>query len=101
MNKKNAIISAALAATLSLGTVAPALADGAASVRNILLLGGAAAAVVVPNLNHKKRIKREEMREQGRRQASYRDWFFRKYGYYPNDQQMNDWYVRTYGVKPS
>jgi hypothetical protein len=99
--KHTGIVAAALAATLSLGTAAPARADGAAVARNILLLGGAAAAVVLPNLNHKRRIKREEMREQSRRQASYRDWFYRKYGYYPNDLQMRDWYERTYGVQPS
>ncbi len=98
---RNGIVAAALAASLTLGSAAPALADGNAVLRNIAIVGGAAAALVLPNLNHKKRIKREEMREQSRRQASYRDWFSRKYGYAPNDEQMRDWYVKTYGVKPS
>ncbi len=99
--QRTGIVAAALAATLALGTAAPASADGNAVLRNILLVGGAAAAAVIPNINHKKRIKREEMREQSRRQASYKDWFFRKYGYAPNDEQMRDWYVKTYGVKPT
>jgi hypothetical protein len=97
---RNTLIMGSLAAALTIGTVSPALADGAASTRNIIL-GGAAAALVITNINHKKRIKQEEQREQARRQQSYRQYFFQKYGYYPNDQQLRDWYVRTYGVNPS
>ena len=57
MNSK-LLTAGALAATMTFGAVAPALADGAASTRNILL-GGAAAAVLITNYNHKKHIKQE------------------------------------------
>jgi hypothetical protein len=80
------LTASALALVLSTGAVAPALADGAASTRNILL-GGAAAAVVITNLNHKKRIKRqEEQQAAARRQAraNYRAAFYRQHGYYPS-----------------
>ncbi|GAC1355176.1 MAG: hypothetical protein NVSMB31_15600 [Vulcanimicrobiaceae bacterium] len=96
---KHKLLATALAATISLGTLAPALADGAASTRNIIL-GGAAAAVLVTNYNHKKHIKQAEMREQARRQAAFRSWFYRKYGYYPTESQYRQWYYRTYGQNP-
>src|SRR6202162_2718519 len=97
------ILTAALAGALAVTPFAatPALADGAASTRNILILGGAAAAIGITNYNHKKRIKKAEMEESGRRQASYKAYFYRKYGYYPKPQQVHDWYVHTYGVEPS
>ena len=98
--KASFLTASALAATMTFGAVAPALADGAASTRNILV-GGAAAAVLITNYNHKKRIKQGEMREQSRRQSSYRTYFYRRYGYYPTQQQFRDWYYRTYGVYPS
>jgi hypothetical protein len=99
---KPKLMSAALAAAIAIGAAAsPALADGAASTRNILLGVGAAAAIGIANYNHKKHIKDEEMQEQARRQAAYRSYFYHKYGYYPTDQQFRDWYVRTYGVNPS
>ena len=61
-----------LAATISAGTASPALADGAASTRNILI-GGAAAAVLITNYNHKVREKRAEERARAARgQAYYR-----------------------------
>jgi hypothetical protein len=71
---KHKLLATALTAAISLGTLAPALADGAASTRNIIL-GGAAAAVLVTNYNHKKRIKQAELREQARRQSAFRSWF--------------------------
>ena len=80
---------------------APALADGLTSTRNIITVLGAAAAVGVTNYNHKKRIKNQELEEQQRRQSSYRDWYYNKYGYYPSQQRVNDWYYRKYGVTPS
>jgi hypothetical protein len=92
--------ASALAAAVTVGTIAPALADGAASTRNIIV-GGAAAALGLGNLAHKKKIKQEEQREQARRQANYRSYFYNRYGYYPNGQQFSDWYFRTYGVRPS
>jgi hypothetical protein len=96
------ILTTTIAAAIMLGPLAgPALADGAASTRNILIGVGAAAAVGITNYNHKKRVKQAELREQTRRQASYRAYFYHKYGYYPTDQQFRDWYVRTYGVQPS
>ena len=98
---KRAIVTAALAALIGAGPmVAPALADGAASTRNIIL-GGAAAGILVTNYNHKVRIKRQEQQTQARRQASYRSWYYRHYGYYPTDAQFRSWYSRTYGVSPS
>jgi len=66
MNKT--LTAAALAATMTFGAVAPALADGAASTRNIIL-GGAAAAVLVTNYNHKVRQKRAEQQAAARAQA--------------------------------
>ena len=100
MNKK--LVTSALATAIALGPLAgPALADGAASTRNIIIGIGAAAAVGITNYNHKKRIKQNEQKVQARRQASYRAFLYHKYGYYPTDQQFHDWYVRTYGVQPS
>jgi len=94
------LTASALAVAVTVGAVAPALADGAASVRNILI-GGAAAAVLVTNYNHKKHIKQNEQREQARRQSSYRSYFYHKYGYYPTEGQFRQWYFRTYGVNPT
>ena len=97
------IMTAALASAMAVSpfAAAPALADGAASTRNILILGGAAAAIGITNYNHKKRAKKAEQEESGRRQSSYKAYFYRKYGYYPTPQQVHDWYVRTYGVEPA
>ncbi len=67
---KKMLTAAALAATMSFGAIAPALADGAASTRNILI-GGAAAAVLVTNYNHKVRQKREEQRAAAARRQAY------------------------------
>jgi hypothetical protein len=99
MNAKS-LSASVLAATVSLGTMTPAFADGAASTRNILI-GGATAAITLVNWNKKKRQKQEEQREQARRQAQYRSYFYNKYGYYPSNDQFRDWYFRTYGVNPS
>jgi uncharacterized membrane protein YebE (DUF533 family) len=98
--KAKLLTAGLLSAALTVGSAAPAFADGAASVRNILA-AGAAAAIALTNWNHKKRIKQEEQREQARRQAQYRAYFYNKYGYFPNQQQFRDWYYRTYGVLPS
>jgi hypothetical protein len=95
MNGKT-LAASVLAATMTFGAVAPALADGAASTRNIII-GGAAAAVLVTNYNHKVRQKREEQREASRRQASYRSYFYRQHGYYPSDAQVQAWYNARYG----
>ena len=98
---RNRIIATTLAATIALGaTAGPALADGAASTRNIFVLG-AAAAIAAINYNHKHRIKEQEEQEQERRQASYRAYYYHNYGYYPTDEQFREWYFRTYGVYPS
>lgn len=97
------ITTAALAAAMALSPFAanPALADGKASTRNIIILGGAAAAIGITNYNHKKHLKKAEQAESSRRQSSYKAFFYRKYGYYPTTQQVHDWYVRTYGVQPA
>ncbi|HEV3156821.1 MAG TPA: hypothetical protein VGZ00_05685 [Candidatus Baltobacteraceae bacterium] len=98
---KNKLIVSILAATLVWGaTAAPALADNAASTRNIFIVG-AAAAVGIINYNHNKHLRDKELEEQGRRQASYRSYFYHKFGYYPSEQQFRDWYFKTYGVYPS
>ena len=84
---KHTIIAAALALGIAAGPfAAPALADGKASTRNIILGAGAAygAGVLVTNYNHKKRIKRQEEAARARRQAAYRARFYRIHGYYPN-----------------
>ena len=99
MNSKM-LTAGALAATMTFGAIAPALADGAASTRNIIL-GGADAAILVTNYNHKKRIKQQEQSQDSRRQASYRSYFYHRYGYYPSESQYRDWYYRTYGTYPS
>jgi len=98
---KRTLLTAALAGAITAGaTLSPALADGAARARNVIV-GGAAAAVLVTNYNHKVRIKRQEQQVQARRQASYRSWFYRHYGYYPSESQFRGWYYRTYSVYPS
>ncbi len=96
---KQRIVAAALAAALSLGMAAPALANGAASTRNIILLG-TAAGILITNYNHKVREKRAQQHEVTRRQEAYRDWFYHKYGYYPTYDQFKQWYLQTYGVNP-
>src|ERR1700722_7397292 len=53
---RHRILAAALTAALAVGTYAPALADGAASTRNIILLG-TATGLLVTNYNHKVRAK--------------------------------------------
>ncbi|MGH7661294.1 MAG: hypothetical protein ACRENA_10330 [Vulcanimicrobiaceae bacterium] len=98
--KLKMLTTGVLCATLAIGTVSPALADGGAATRNFVLLG-AAAAIGITNWNHKRHIKQEEMHEQGRRQEAYREWYYKKYGTYPTDAQFHDWYVKTYGVPPS
>jgi hypothetical protein len=97
--KKTLLVTALTVATAA-GTLAPAFADGAASTRNVLI-GGAAAAIGITNYNHKKRIKQQEQQEQSRRQQSYNAWYYHKYGVYPTQAQFKDWYYRTYGVNPS
>lgn len=99
MTIKQKVLAVALASVMSLGVAAPAFANGAASTRNILL-GGAAAAILVTNYNHKVRAKRAEQREVTRRQSAYRQWYYHKYGYYPTDDQLRRWYFQTYGVYP-
>jgi hypothetical protein len=96
---RHRILAAALTAALAAGTCAPALADGAASTRNIILLGTASAIVIV-NYDKKVRAKRAEEQEVARRQEAYRDWFYHKYNYYPTEDQFKQWYVQTYGTNP-
>lgn len=48
-----------------------------------------------------KRIKQQERAQQGRREASYHSWFYRKYGYNPTAAQFREWHYRSYGVYPS
>ncbi|MDQ2871621.1 MAG: hypothetical protein M3R35_00665 [Candidatus Eremiobacteraeota bacterium] len=97
MNKQ--LLAAALVAAMGFGSMAPALADGKASTRNIILLG-AGAGVLITNYNHKVREKRAERRASSRRQTAYREWYYHKYGYYPTQAQFDQWYRQTYGVNP-
>jgi len=96
---KQKLLAGLLTLALAGGTIGPALADGAASTRNIILLG-AAAGVLITNYNHKVRAKRAEQQETTRRQTAYRTWFYQKYGYYPTYDQFKKWYYQTYGVDP-
>lgn len=96
---KRRLVAAALAAAIGLGATAPALANGAASTRNIILFG-TAAGILITNYNHKVREKRAQHRDVMRRQSAYRDWYYKKYGYYPTQEQFNQWYKQTYGVSP-
>ncbi len=96
---RHRILAAALTAALTASTFTPALANGAASVRNIILLG-TASAILITNYNHKVREKRAEQQEVTRRQQAYRDWFYHKYNYYPTYDQFKQWYVQTYGTNP-
>lgn len=96
---KRRLLAAALAAAIGLGATAPALANGAASTRDIILFG-AAAGVLITNYNHKVREKRSQQQQVQRRQAAYRDWYYKKFGYYPTQDQFDQWYKQTYGVVP-
>ena len=96
---KQRALAAVLAAALLGGTAAPALADGAASTRNIIIFGTAATVFLV-NYTKKVRAKRREQQEVDRRQDAYRDWFYHKYGYYPTYEQFKQWYVQTYNTDP-
>jgi hypothetical protein len=96
---KQRVLAAALVAALGLGAGAPALADGAASTRNIILFG-TGAGILVTNYNHKVREKRAQQQQVQRRQEAYRDWYYKKYGYYPTQEQSDQWYKQTYGAQP-
>lgn len=93
------VLAAVLTAVMAMGACAPAFADGAASVRNIILLG-TAAGILITNYNHKVREKRVQQQEVVRRQQAYRDWFYHKYNYYPTEDQFKQWYLQTYGISP-
>lgn len=68
MNIKQALASVALGGTLALAIpAAPVYADGAASTRNLILLGGAAAAYLV--IQHNRKV-HEKYAEYDRRQAA-------------------------------
>jgi hypothetical protein len=97
---KQRVLAAALAAAIGLGASAPALADGKASTRNIILFG-TGAGILITNYNHKVREKRAQQRDVQRRQQAYRDWYYKKYGYYPTQEQFDQWYKQTYGVEPA
>jgi hypothetical protein len=98
---KQRVLAALLAAAMGFGATVPALADGAASTRNIIIVTGAAAAgIFIPNYTHKVREKRKQQQEINRRQSAYRDWYYKRYGYYPTEQQIDQWYKQTYGVSP-
>ena len=62
MNMKRTLASLALAGTVALTAIpaAPALADGAASTRNIIIGGAAAAAGTLILINHNKQVHAKE-----------------------------------------
>ena len=97
---KQRALAAVLVAALAAGATAPALADGAASTRNIILFSAAAVPLAI-NYSRKVRQKRQEQKEVSRRQDAYRDWFYHKYGYYPTYDQFKQWYVQTYNTNPT
>jgi hypothetical protein len=97
---KHRALAAVLTVAIGLSASAPAWADGKASTRNIILLGGAAAGFLVTNYNHKVQEKRAQQEEVQRRQSAYREWFYKKYGYYPTQEQFERWYKQTYGAPP-
>lgn len=67
MNIKQALASVALTGTLALAIpAAPAFADGAASTRNLILLGGAATYMII---QHNRKV-HEKYAEYDRRQAA-------------------------------
>jgi hypothetical protein len=96
---KHRVVAAALAVAIGLGASAPAWADGKASTRNIILLG-TGAGLLITNYNHKLREKRAEQEQIQRRQSAYREWYYKKYGYYPTQEQFDQWYKQTYGANP-
>jgi uncharacterized ion transporter superfamily protein YfcC len=100
---KQRALAAAFTVALAASAVAPALADGAASTRNIIIFSAVAVGSVplVVNYNHKVREKRQEEQEVNRRQDAYRDWFYHKNGYYPTEEQFKQWYVQTYNTTPN
>ena len=67
MKIRSMALAAAAAATLATSVPAPVSADGAASTRNILLLGGAAAAYLI--ISHNRKVHEREA-EAAQRQAS-------------------------------
>jgi hypothetical protein len=68
MNIKQALASVALTGTLALAVpAAPVYADGAASTRNLILLGGAAATYLI--IQHNRKV-HEKYAEYDRRQAA-------------------------------
>jgi hypothetical protein len=101
MNKP--LVAASLAGALALVPLAtPASAGTGVAIRNIVLLGAAAAAALgITNYNHKKRLKDEQETETGRRQASFKAYYYRKNGAYPTPEQIHEWYVKTYGTEPA
>lgn len=67
MNIKQALASVALTGTLALAIpAAPAFANGAASTRNLILLGGAATYMII---QHNRKV-HEKYAEDARRQAA-------------------------------
>lgn len=96
---KQRALAVALAMAMSAGTAAPALADGAASTRNIIIFGTLTTLAVI-QINKRVRAKRDKEQEVARRQDAYRDWFYHKYGYYPTYEQFKEWYVQTYNTTP-
>ena len=93
------VLAAALAAVMGLGMTGPALARGKTGTRITAILT-AAAAFVIPNYHRKLRERQEEVEQTKRRQSAYRDWYFKRYGYYPSETEFARWYKQTYGVNP-
>jgi len=98
------LVAASLAGALALVPLAtPASAGTGEAIRNVVLLGAAAAAAAlgITNYNHKKRLKDEQENETNRRQASFKAYYYRKTGDYPTPEQIHEWYVKTYGTEPA
>jgi hypothetical protein len=99
------LTAALLCFALGLGSAPPALADGAASTRNIIL-GAAAAAALYFTVSNNDRKKAESandirLREQRRRQAQYRAWYRWRNGSDPTNAQARQWYYNQFGESPA
>ena len=97
-----ASVFAASVALVPFAAPLPAAASTGVAIRNIVLLGAAAAAALgITNANHRKRVAAEQEQETDRRQASYKAYYYHKNGVYPTSEQIHEWYVKTYGADPA
>ena len=101
---RHKLTAALLTFALGTGAYAPALADGAASTRNIILGTAAAAALyfTIQN-NNKNRASAADIaqREQHRRLAQYRAWYRWRNNVAATNAQVRNWYYQQFGSYPT